>query len=201
MPILKISKYPEDERVLRERCKPVVKITDRTRRLIDDMIETMYDAAGVGLAAPQVFVNQRLFVYDIGQGAGPDALINPEIIHTEGDEVGTEGCLSIPRLQGDVARFTRIIVTGLNRKGRRVRIEADDPYLARVFQHEIDHLNGVLFIDKAQPKSLHWLTEEEAAERKVEGSRRRRRVVRIGDGAAKPAAEADDAAPQPVTGV
>jgi peptide deformylase len=174
MPILTISKYPENEAQLRERSKPVVKITDKTRRLIDDMLETMYDAAGVGLAAPQVFVNQRLFVYDIGQG--PGALINPEIIHSEGEEVGTEGCLSIPRLQGEVARFTQVTVTGINRKGKRVRIETEDPYLARVFQHEIDHLNGVLFIDKAVPKSLHWLSEEEAGERKSEG--RRRRIVR-----------------------
>jgi peptide deformylase len=186
MQILKISKYPEDEAILRERCKPVTKITDKTRRLIDDMIETMYDAAGVGLAAPQVFVNQRLFVYDIGDG--PDALINPEIIHTEGSEVGTEGCLSIPRLQGDVARHTRIIVTGLNRRGRRVRIDAEDPYLARVFQHEIDHLNGILFIDKADPKSLHWISEEEAAERKSKG--RQRRTVRVRASGA-PAAETE----------
>jgi len=189
MPILKISKYPEDEAVLRERCKPVLKITDKTRRLIDDMLETMYDAAGVGLAAPQVFVKQRLFVYDIGDG--PDALINPEVIHSEGDEVGVEGCLSIPRLQGDVSRHARLIVTGLNRRGRRVRIEANDPYLARVFQHEIDHLNGILFIDKAVPKSLHWITEEEAAERKEDGGKRRRRIIRRGTEGAGAAAEAE----------
>jgi peptide deformylase len=112
-----------------------------------------------------------LFVYDVGDG--PNALINPEIIHSEGEEVGVEGCLSIPRLQGDVARFTRLTVTGLNRSGRRVRIDAED-YLARVFQHEIDHLNGILFTDRAIEKSLHWITEEEEAERKSEGQTRQR---------------------------
>lgn len=171
MAVLKIALYPEQEKLLRERCKPVVKLTDKTHQLINDMIETMHDAAGVGLAAPQVFVSQRLFVYDIGEG--PDALINPEILKAEGEEVGVEGCLSIPRLQGDVPRSTRLTVTGLNRKGRRVRIEAED-YLARVFQHEIDHLNGVLFIDRADQKSLHWLTEDEEVERKTEGRKRRR---------------------------
>src|SRR5688572_16322638 len=124
MPILRIAKYDTDEKVLRERCKPVVKINERTRKLMDDMIQTMYDAAGVGLAAPQVFVNQRLFVYDVGEG--PDALINPEILEAEGSELGVEGCLSIPRVQGDVIRHTRLIVTGVNRRGRPVRIEARD---------------------------------------------------------------------------
>ena len=187
MAILKISKYPEDEKILRERCKPVVKITDKTRQLIEDMIDTMHDAAGVGLAAPQVFVNQRLFVYDLGDGAGAEAIINPEVLEAEGEEVGTEGCLSIPRLQGDVARSTRLVVTGLNRRGKRVRIEATDPYLARVFQHEIDHLNGVLFIDKAEKKSLHWLSDEDESERVGEG-RKRRRIIRPRAGVTEPAA-------------
>jgi len=172
MAVLKIAKFPEDEKILRDRCKPVVRMTNRTRALIDDMIETMYEAAGVGLAAPQVFVNQRLFVYDVGDG--PDALINPEIIQAEGEELGTEGCLSIPRLQGDVLRSARLVVTGLNMRGRPVRIEAEE-YLARVFQHEIDHLNGVLFTDKAVESSLHWLTDDEDAERKTEGRKRIRR--------------------------
>ncbi len=168
MPKLKIAKYPQEEELLRDRCKPVLKITDKTRQLIDDMIETMNDAAGVGLAAPQVFIRQRLFVYDIGEG--PDALINPEIVEAEGEELGVEGCLSIPRLQGEVPRHTRLLVTGLNRRGRPVRIEATD-YLARVFQHEIDHLNGVLFIDRADKESLHWITEDQEDERRSRGRR------------------------------
>lgn len=170
MAILPIATYPQDQKILRERCKPVVGITDRTRRLIEDMLDTMYDAAGVGLAAPQVHVSQRIFVYDIGEG--PEALINPEIVHQEGEEIGQEACLSIPRLHGDVARHTHLIVTGINQRGRRVRIEARD-YLARVFQHEIDHLNGELFIDKALPKSLFEISEEEEAERRASGRKRR----------------------------
>ena len=170
MAVLKISKIPEDEEILRERCKPVVKITDRTRRLIEDMLDTMYEAAGVGLAAPQVYANQRLFVYDAGDG--PGALINPEIVSAEGEEIAVEGCLSIPRLQGEVPRAERVTVTGLDGRGRRVRIEAEE-YLARVFQHEIDHLNGVLFTDRAIQKTLHWITEEEEAERRSEGRKRR----------------------------
>lgn len=171
MPILKIALFPEEEKILRARAEPIVKITPKTQRLINDMIETMYDAAGVGLAGPQIFVSQRLFVYDIGEG--PEALINPEILTAEGQEVGSEGCLSIPRLHGDVARATKISVSGINRMGRRVHIEAED-FLARVFQHEIDHLNGVLFTDRADQQSLHYITEEEEAERKTAGSSRRR---------------------------
>ena len=185
MAVLKIAIYPEAETLLRGRCKPVRKFTEKTRKLIEDMTETMYEAAGVGLAAPQVFVSERLFVYDVGDG--PEALINPEVIQSEGEEVGAEGCLSIPRLQGDVPRHTLLTVTGLNGKGRPVRIEAKD-YLARVFQHEIDHLNGVLFIDKAAPASLHYITEEEDAGRKDAG-RKRRVVIRSGGapGGAEPA--------------
>ena len=173
MPILKIATYPDEEKRLRERCKPITKINDRTRRLIDDMVETMREAAGVGLAAPQVFIGQRLFVYDIGEG--PGAVINPEIVLAEGSEVGVEGCLSIPRLQGEVERYTRLAVVGLDRNGRRIRLEPEDPYLARVFQHEIDHLNGVLFIDRADPESLHYITEEEETERRSQ----RRSIRRV----------------------
>src|SRR5207253_2346999 len=150
MAVLKIAKHPEDDDVLRRPAAPVVKITDKTRELIQDMIDTMNDAVGVGLAAPQVFISQRLFVYETGDG--PKALINPEVLESEGEELGTEGCLSIPRLQGDVVRSTRLVVSGLNENGRRVRFEVND-FPARVFQHEIDHLNGVLFTDRALKES------------------------------------------------
>ena len=181
MAILPLATLPKDEKILRQRCKPVVGITDRTKRLIEDMIDTMYDAAGVGLAAPQVHVAQRIFVYDVGEG--PEALINPEIILFEGEEIGPEACLSIPRWHGDVARATHLVVSGLNRRGRRVQVDATD-YLARVFQHEIDHLNGVLFTDKVVPKSLYEITEEEEAERRAQGRKRRR-----GRAAAEPVPE------------
>jgi peptide deformylase len=147
------------EQVLREKAKPVsLKELANLQPLIDQMVETMYHAAGVGLAAPQVRVSKRFFVYDIGDG--PGVIINPEIIRSEGEDLGVEGCLSIPRLHGEVLRAMTVEVKGLDRTGKPIRIEAGE-YLARVFQHEIDHLDGVLFIDRADPASLHWITEEE----------------------------------------
>lgn len=168
MAVLEIAQFGEE--ILRTHCKPVTRITPETRRLITDMIQTMRNAAGVGLAAPQVRVNARLFVYDIGEG--PDAIINPEIVFHEGEVMGSEGCLSIPRLHGDVPRHHVIRVTGLNRHGKRVEIEARD-FLARVFQHEMDHLDGILFIDRADIGSLHWITEEDEEERVEEGRKAR----------------------------
>jgi peptide deformylase len=173
MAVLEIAKYGEP--VLRDRCKPVECVTEETRALIADMIETMDAAAGVGLAAPQVRVPQRLFVYDMGEG--PDAIINPELVRQEGEVVGVEGCLSIPRLQGEVARAQKVLVRGLDRHGKKVRIEAEE-WLARVFQHEMDHLDGVLFIDRADRESLHWLTDEEEEERVKTGRSRRARAAR-----------------------
>jgi peptide deformylase len=173
MAVLEIAKYGEP--VLRVRCKPVEQITDETRALIADMIETMDAAAGVGLAAPQVRISQRLFVYNVGEG--PEAIVNPEIVRQEGEVVGVEGCLSIPRLQGEVARAQKVLVRGLDRHGKKIRIQAEE-WLARVFQHEIDHLEGVLFIDRADPESLHWLTEEEEEERVKNGRERRAHAAR-----------------------
>ncbi len=170
MAVRDIAKYGEP--VLRVRCKPVERVTNETRALIADMIETMNAAAGVGLAAPQVRTAERLFVYDVGEG--PDAIINPELVRQEGEVIGTEGCLSIPRLNGDVARAEKVVVRGLDRHGKKVRIEATE-WLARVFQHEMDHLDGVLFIDRADPATLHWLTEEEEEERVKVGRKRRQR--------------------------
>jgi peptide deformylase len=164
MAVREIAKYGEE--ILRVRCKPVARVTKETRTLIEDMIETMRDASGLGLAAPQVRIPQRLFVYDVGEG--PAALINPEILEEDGAEMGIEGCLSIPKLQGEVSRATRILVGGLNREGKGVKIEAKD-LLARVFQHEIDHLDGILFIDRSDPSTWHWVTEEEAADQRRRG--------------------------------
>lgn len=183
MAVMKIAKHPEDDDMLRRPARPVVKITEKTRQLVRDMIDTMNDAVGVGLAAPQVFVSQRLFVYDTGDG--PRALINPEVLESEGEELGTEGCLSIPKLQGDVPRSTRLLVSGLNEHGRRVRLELHD-FPARVFQHEIDHLNGVLFTDRAVQDTLHWLTDEEEEERRT-GKRRRRAQLAASDDEIAPA--------------
>ncbi len=133
--------------VLKEIAKPVPKITKQIKTLIDNMTETMREADGVGLAAPQIGFSLRVIVVDIGEGL--IELINPEIVESEGCEVATEGCLSVPGMYGDVERFTQVVVKGLDRHGEMVSI-AGNGLLARALQHEIDHLEGVLFIERAQ---------------------------------------------------
>jgi peptide deformylase len=110
-------------------------------------------------------------VWQVGEEP-PGALVNPVILEAEGEELGIEGCLSIPRLQGEVPRAKRVVVSGLDRAGKSVKIEAAD-LLARVFQHEIDHLDGILFIDRSDRSTWHWLTDEEVEDG---GPQRRRRV-------------------------
>lgn len=144
MAVLPIRK--EGDRVLRQKAAPVPKVTRRIVRLLKDMEETMYAAEGVGLAAPQVGVSERLIVVDVGDG--PVHLVNPVILEAEGSVVDVEGCLSFPGLYGYVERAQRVVVEGLDMKGRPRRIEAED-WFARALQHEIDHLDGILFIDKA----------------------------------------------------
>lgn len=140
--IRKIVTVPDP--VLRQKAVAVQKITKRVRKLIDDMAETMYEADGAGLAAPQIGVSERIIVIDVGQGLIP--LINPQIIFTEGEERDVEGCLSIPGKNGYVTRSKKVTVTGLSSQGKEKRYEAEG-LLARAFQHEIDHLNGILYID------------------------------------------------------
>lgn len=147
MAIRMIVKDPDP--VLREPAQTVTKFNANLHKLLDDMAETMYDAPGVGLAAPQVGVSKRVIVLDPGDDeTGLIEMVNPEIVEKSGEEIGPEGCLSIPGLQGDVKRYTRIVVKGQDRHGNPVEMVATD-YLARIFQHEIDHLNGILFTDIA----------------------------------------------------
>ena len=131
--------------VLRKKCRKVDAVNDRLRVLIKDMIETMYAADGVGLAAPQVGILKRLVVIDIGEG--PVVLINPEILSMEGRYVDVEGCLSVPGEQGEVERPEKLTVRALNENGEEVTYEAEDLF-ARAVCHELDHLDGVLFVDK-----------------------------------------------------
>ncbi len=135
------------------------------QQLIDDMFETMYDAPGVGLAAPQVNVAKRLFVMDVRDDErDPAVLINPKIEVGEDEKEMTEGCLSVPGLVGEITRFNRIVVSGLNRDGEKIRLEGDGIF-AQCVQHEIDHLNGVLYVDKAKDVRPAKTEEEvEAAE-------------------------------------
>ncbi|MGI6486790.1 MAG: peptide deformylase [Syntrophomonadaceae bacterium] len=145
MAVYQVLEVPDQ--LLRSRAKPVKNINNGVLRLVDNMIETMYEADGVGLAAPQIGVLRRVIVFDIGQG--PMELINPEIIHQEGEQVGLEGCLSVPGTHGQVKRAHRVVVQGLNRQGESVSLEGEE-LTARVLQHEIDHLDGILYTDRAE---------------------------------------------------
>ena len=130
------------------------------QQLVDDMFETMYAAPGVGLAAPQVNVSKRFFVMDVhADEHEPAVVINPKIEHAEEEVELTEGCLSVPGMVGEITRFKRITVSGLDRHGNKIRIEGDG-LLAQCLQHEIDHLNGVLYVDKAR-NVRPAVTEEE----------------------------------------
>jgi len=151
MALLEIKKYPE--KVLREKTVNVADINSDIQRLIDDMIETMYAAKGVGLAANQVGVSKRLCVIDISaveEKTPLIVLINPEIIEKKGSVEDEEGCLSLPEYRTKVKRAEEVLVKGLDRKGRPVEIEGRE-LLARALQHEIDHLEGMLIIDRISP--------------------------------------------------
>lgn len=152
MPVLNIVSVPDP--VLRRKAHKVTEFGKDFQTLVDNMIETLRDAPGVGLAAPQVGLAQQLIVVEYGDDEDetvPKRLFvvaNPEIIHTSEETVeGLEGCLSVPDLVGSVERFQSVVVKGLNRYGKPVKIKAED-WLARIFQHEIDHLDGILFTDR-----------------------------------------------------
>lgn len=134
----------EDDPVLRKKSKEITKVTKRIRQLAKDMLDTMYKAKGVGLAAPQVGVSERLIVIDVGQG--PLVLINPKIISCSGDDRDVEGCLSIPGRSEYITRSAKVKASALNPDGKSFVVEGEG-LLARALQHEIDHLDGVLFID------------------------------------------------------
>ena len=156
--MLDIKRYPEE--VLNKKALAVDKVHENDRdlqRLIDNMIETMYAAAGIGLAAPQVGVGMRLLVIDIGEredGGALIVLVNPEIVLAEGLVESEEGCLSVPQYIANLKRAERVVVRGLDRNGKPVEIKADG-LLARALQHEIDHLDGILYVDRLEnPESL-----------------------------------------------
>ena len=157
MTLRKIVTLPEP--VLRRKAHTITKVDKNLQTLIDDMVETMRDAPGVGLAAPQIGLSERLIVVEYYEHAEDEdkedapkkvwAVINPEIVKASEEKVmGVEGCLSIPGLVGEVERHLSVQVKGLNRHGKQTKIKAEG-WLARIFQHEIDHLNGVLFTDRA----------------------------------------------------
>ena len=144
--------------ILRKKCKEVKEMTERTRVLIDDMFETMYESNGVGLAAPQVGILKRLVVIDVDYET-PLVLINPIIIEREGEQTGDEGCLSLPGLAATVTRPNRVVCRCLNEEMEEIEIEGEG-LLARAICHEIDHLDGILYKDVAE-SPLHKVEYEE----------------------------------------
>jgi len=149
MSIINILRYPNP--VLRKKCKPIKKVDSKIKTLIENMIDTMHAAPGVGLAAPQVGENIQLITVDIGEGAF--ALINPKITKKNKEfQVFEEGCLCLPGIVAPIERYSQITVEGLDKNAQKITIEASG-FLATVLQHEIDHLSGILFIDKVQDKA------------------------------------------------
>ena len=150
--------------ILRKPTEDITEFDQEVRDLIERMYKLMVDFRGLGVAGPQAGVAKRIFVYDIGEG--PHALINPVLHSGSGEEWAIEGCLSIPGLQGEVRRYERVTVSGIDETGQRVKIKAEG-LLARVFQHEMDHLDGTLFVDRADPDTLETVpprVEEEGEE-------------------------------------
>jgi len=155
MAIFPIRTYGDP--VLRTKAANVDVVDDAIRRLVDDMIETMYDAPGVGLAAPQIGISKRVVVFDAGEG--PKTLINPELLETSGEWTFDEGCLSVPGRFWSIKRAAFARARGLNERGKEVEY-AGDELLGRVLQHEIDHLNGMLLIERLDRRSRKQVLKE-----------------------------------------
>ncbi|EPY1013119.1 peptide deformylase [Vibrio vulnificus] len=149
MSVLQVLTFPDDR--LRTVAKPVEKVTPEIQKIVDDMIETMYDEDGIGLAATQVDIHQRIVVIDISESRNePMVLINPEILEKRGEDGIEEGCLSVPGARALVPRAAEVTVKALDRDGNEFTLEADD-LLAICIQHELDHLQGKLFVDYLSP--------------------------------------------------
>jgi peptide deformylase len=171
---------PQHLAVLRSKSRKVQAVTPRLVAFAEQMLETMRDADGVGLAAPQVGLPQRLFVVELpedeenNQPRQTYILFNPEIVKARGEQIGYEGCLSIPGYVGEVARHDQIAVKALDEKGKPIRLKVEG-YLARVFQHEIDHLDGVLYTDRLTDPGTFQPVEigqEEATEQEMAAAER-----------------------------
>ncbi len=152
-----IVRYGDE--VLRKVAEPLSGFDEEAKALLKRLFAALDESGiAVGVAAPQIGVSKRAFVYDIGEGA--HAMINPVILSSSGEEYGVEGCLSAPGLQGQVPRAEKVTIEGINEEGEKVKISAEG-FLARVFQHEIDHLDGKIFIDRADPDTLETVSLEE----------------------------------------
>lgn len=148
----------EPDPVLHEVAQEVTKFNANLHKLLDDMADTMYYAEGVGLAAPQVGILKRVIVVDVGDENGLIEMVNPVMVEHAGEQFGPEGCLSIPGINGEVRRYQKIKVAGMDRFGKPFEVVAED-FLARAFQHEIDHLNGVLFTSIAD--SVYEISQQD----------------------------------------
>ncbi len=157
--VMPVTKYPDP--VLAKHAMSVERVTPELAQFIERMRETMYASHGVGLAAPQVGVSLRIIVVDTDDRFV--ALINPQIIAREGSQTGVEGCLSLPNLHADVTRAMRVTVQALNARGKKVTLSGEGLW-ARAMQHEIDHLDGVLFVEFADPATFRWVTGETTAD-------------------------------------
>ena len=145
------------DEVLQKECKPVKEVTERIHELINDMLETMYESNGVGLAAPQVGILKRVVVIDVGDG--PLVMINPQLIESQGEQTGDEGCLSVPGVAGQVTRPNYVRVQALDEEMQEIEIEATE-LLARACCHEIDHLDGIMYTALVED-GLHPVNNEE----------------------------------------
>ena len=162
-------KYAPDP-LLERKTRRVKEIDVTIHKLVEDMIETMHDAHGVGLAANQVGVSFRVVVIQLPEDQEATVLINPEVVRREGERELTEGCLSIPGYQGLVRRSVKVRVRALDLEGKPIRIKAEDNLLAQALEHETDHLNGTLYIDRLVSKDKLWkLSEEEKDSDEEEG--------------------------------
>ena len=165
MAIRPLCHLPDDP-VLRKKAKKVPRIDDSIQKLIDDMIEAMHHANGVGLAAPQIGVSLRVIVLQMPE-EGPIAIINPEIVKTDGTQEVTEGCLSVPGYYGEITRSASVTVKGKNREGKAIRVKATG-LIAEALEHEIDHLNGVLYIDHLESQEhLHTIEASDTTKREI----------------------------------
>ena len=167
MSLLHLRTIPDP--VLRQKARRVSKIDDALHKLIDDMIDTMRDADGVGLAANQVGVLQRVVVIEIPEEEQTRVLINPEIVRREGERVVEEGCLSIPGFRGELVRSVKVRVRALDRDGKPVRFKADG-LLAQALEHETDHINGILYIDHLESPEKLWKLQPQEAGMQSEAS-------------------------------
>lgn len=155
------------DEVLRKKAREVEVVDDKIRELLDDMVETLHAYNGVGLAAPQVGILKRVVVIDLYDDKGPIKLVNPKIVKQKGEQEVEEGCLSFPNQFAKIIRPAEVIIEALNENGKKIKIKGEG-LLAQALSHELDHLDGVLFVDKIIPGTLEYVTEEKKEERKKE---------------------------------